>query len=124
MRYRLDPSGQRVGVSFSDGNEAFRGSQIDKGLSLRGLEKAIGERQELSQWEKQKLAQGKSLEQERLMREQEIAKEQEALRQREALKQEETFKQQEALKQKEVLTQRQKLAEVTRQQHRQRLRIH
>jgi hypothetical protein len=28
------------------------------------------------------------------------------------------------LKQKEVLTQRQKLAEVTRQQHRQRLRIH
>ena len=130
MRYRLDPSGQRVGVSFLYGNEAFRGSEIDKGLSLRGLEKAIGQRQELSQWEEQKLAQGKRLEQERVMKEQEIAREQEVLRQREALKQQETLKQQEALKQeealkqKEVVTQRQKLAEVTRQQHRPRLRIH
>jgi hypothetical protein len=124
MRYRLDASGQRVGVSFLYGNEAFRGSEIDKGLSLRGLEKAIGQRQELSQWEDQKLAQGKRLEQERLMKEQEIAREQEVLRQREALRQEEALKQEQALKQKEVLTEKQELAEVPRQQHRPRLRIH
>ena len=30
MRYRLDASGKRVGVSFLYGNEAFRGSEIDK----------------------------------------------------------------------------------------------
>jgi hypothetical protein len=124
MRYRLDASGQRVGVSFLYGNEAFRGSEIDKSLSLRGLERTIGQRQELSQWEDQKLAQGKRLEQERLMKEQEIAREQEALRQQEALKQEEVLKQEQALKQKEVLTEKQKLAEVPRQQHRPRLRIH
>jgi hypothetical protein len=124
MRYRLDGSGQRVGVSFLYGNEAFRGSEIDKGLSLRGLERAIGRRQELSQWEEQKLAQGKRLEEERLVREQVVAREQEALRQQEALKKEEALKQEQALKQKEVAVQKPKLAEVPRQQHRPRLRIH
>jgi hypothetical protein len=136
MRYRLDASGQRLGVSFLYQNEAFRGSEIDKGLSLPGLERAITRRQALSQWEEQKLAQGNRLEEERLRKEQETERDQEALRQREALKQQETLKQQEALKQeealkqgealkqKEVLTQKQKLAEVPRQQHRPRLRIH
>jgi|GEM_PF-1032467 hypothetical protein len=134
MRYRMDEAGRRVGVSFLYGNEAFRGSQIDRSLSLRGLEGAICQRQALGQWEDQKSAQGKSLEQERLLKEQEAAREAALLRQQEALKQQETLKQQEALKealkqqealkQKEVEQQKKKLAESQRERHGPRLRIH
>ena len=55
MRYRLDDAGARIGVSFLYQNEAFKGSEIDKRFSLQGLEKAVAQRQELSQWEGQKL---------------------------------------------------------------------
>jgi hypothetical protein len=144
MRYRLGESGQRVGVSFFYQNEAFRGSEIDRGFSLRGLERAVGQRLELSQWEEEKLVQGKLLrqEEERVLKEQEIAREQgiareqEALRQKEAmkleeslklqetLKQEKALKQKQALKQTELLTQKETLKEVQRQRHTPRLRIH
>jgi Relaxase/Mobilisation nuclease domain len=130
MRYRLDEAGQRIGVSFLYRNEAFRGSEVDKGLSLRALERAIGQRQVLSQWEEQKLVQGKQMqrEMERLAKEQSIERDREALRQKEALKQQEAIKQEEALKQEESLKQekvlQQKLAESQRQRQTPRLRIH
>jgi hypothetical protein len=114
MRYRHDESGQRVGVSFLYQNEAFRGSEIDKGLSLRGLERTVSQRQALTQWEEQKLVQGKQIRRE----EERVLKEREALRQQEALKQEE------ALKQKVVLKQKQELAEAEQRRLRPRLRIH
>ncbi len=135
MRYRLDEGGRRIGVSFLYQNEAFRGSEIDKGYSLRGLERTLGQRQELSHWEEQKLAQGKQLEQERIRNEQEILNQQEALRQQAALKREEALKQeaafkheaalkQEASKQREALKQKEKLAEAQQERQRPRLRIH
>jgi hypothetical protein len=90
MRYRVDESGQRVGISFSYRNEAFRGSEIDRELSLGKLEKTVSQRQELSQWEEQKREIGKQLQQEeeRVLKEKETAR-QAALRQREGLRQHE-----------------------------------
>jgi hypothetical protein len=102
MRYRLDDAGARIGVSFLYQNEAFKGSEIDKRFSLQGLEKAVAQRQELSQWEAEKLEQGKEIrrEEERGFQEQAIAREREALKLKE------------------------KVAEVPRQQYRPRLRMH
>ncbi|HEV3325857.1 MAG TPA: relaxase/mobilization nuclease domain-containing protein [Puia sp.] len=55
-RYRTDPeTGQRTGISFLYQHEAFRGSEIDRECSLPRLEKKLGQRQELSQWESEKL---------------------------------------------------------------------
>jgi hypothetical protein len=64
MRYRLDESGQRVGVSFLYQNEAFRGSEIDREFSLGRMEKTVRQRQELSQWEEQRRVIGQQMRQE------------------------------------------------------------
>ncbi|HUB60138.1 MAG TPA: relaxase/mobilization nuclease domain-containing protein [Puia sp.] len=90
MRYRLDEAGKRLGVSFHYQNEAFRGSEIDKGFSLPGLEKAIARRQELSQWEGQKLQLQKmqALEQEKALKHRQTLSEEK--RQEKKLKREET----------------------------------
>jgi len=75
-QYRMDKeTGQRVGISFRYQNEAFKGSNIDKELSLGRLEKTLGQRQELSQWEEEKLAQ----------RATQVLQEENALKQRQAL---------------------------------------
>jgi hypothetical protein len=84
MRYRLDESGQRVGVSFLYQNEAFRGSEIDREFSLRGLETTVKQRQELSKWEEQKRVVGLEI-----RREEEVLKQREVLRQRETREHEE-----------------------------------
>jgi hypothetical protein len=55
-RYRQDPStGARVGISFRIGNYAFKGSEVDKGFSIRGLERQLAQQRVLEQ--EQKLAQ-------------------------------------------------------------------
>jgi hypothetical protein len=70
MRYRLDPSsGARVGISFRIENHAFKGSQVDKDFSIRGLEHQLAQRRVLEQDQKMKLdqdlEQAQKLEQER-----------------------------------------------------------
>lgn len=127
-RYRLDETGQRVGISFLYQNEAFRGSEIDKTFSLRALEQTLGQRQELTQWEQEKLVIGKQIRQE----EERVAKEAEALRQQEvlaeALKQREVLREKEALakalKQREALRQKERLEEKQRMRQGPRLRVH
>ena len=126
MRYRLDESGRRMGVSFLYQNEAFRGSEIDRSLSLGGLEKTLGHRQELMQWEQQKLAIGKQIQQqeERVAKEQFELKKQEILKQQEVLTQQKALRQQELQKQKESQQQEAALEEKQQLRQRPRLRIH
>jgi hypothetical protein len=122
-RYRLDQAGQRVGVSFLYQNEAFRGSEIDREFSLMGLEKRLGQRQELSQWETQKVVMG-----ERIRQEEQVLKEAEAMRQREAhvvkQKEEQGLKEQEALQQKEILAEKRRQTREQQLRKGLRLRIH
>jgi hypothetical protein len=90
-RYRADPAtGQRTGVSFFYQNEAFSGSKIDRELSLGRLERTLARRQELRQWEEQKLQMQKThtLEQERALKQRQAFEEEQ--RQERKLNQEET----------------------------------
>jgi hypothetical protein len=90
-RYRADPAtGQRMGISFFYQNEAFSGSKIDRELSLGGLERTLGQRQELCQREEQKLQLQKkqALEEEKALRQRQASEEEQ--RRERKLKQEET----------------------------------
>ncbi len=82
-QYRIDKeTGQRLGISFRYQNLAFRGGNVDPELSLGRLERALGQRQELSQWENEKLAlRATQVQQERVLQEKE-AMEQRLLLQR------------------------------------------
>lgn len=91
MRYRADPAtGRRVGISFFYQNEAFSGSKIDRELSLGRLERTLGQRQELTQWEEQKLQ----------LRKTQVLEEEKALKERQALEMEQ--RQERKLKQEET----------------------
>jgi hypothetical protein len=103
-RYRLDQAGKRIGVSFLYQNEAFRGSEIDATCSFRALERTVGQRQELSQWEGEKRVMGR-----------EIQREEEVVKQRE----QQAVKEREAVRQREVLRKQQVLAEARRQKQEQ-----
>jgi hypothetical protein len=90
-RYRTDPAtGQRMGISFFYQNEAFSGSKIDRELSLGRLERTLGQRQQLTQWEEQKLKLQKTqaLEEEKALKQQQALVEEQ--RQEQKLKQEVT----------------------------------
>jgi hypothetical protein len=64
VRYRIDKeSGQRTGISFKYGGEAFRGGDVDKDLTLPRLQNRLIQQQTLSQQESQKLALRPQLEQ-------------------------------------------------------------
>jgi hypothetical protein len=52
-RYKLDPNtGARVGISFRIENYAFKGSQVDKEFSIRGLERQLAHQRVLEQEQK------------------------------------------------------------------------
>jgi hypothetical protein len=52
-RYKLDPvTGARVGISFRIENYAFKGSQVDKDFSIRGLERQLAQQRVLEQEQK------------------------------------------------------------------------
>jgi hypothetical protein len=95
-RYRLDLSGERIGVSFQYQNEAFRGSEIDRRCSLPALTRAIEQRLELSQWECEKRSVGQKI------RSAEAVQERQELERKEALNQQRLLKEQE-LKNKQIL---------------------
>jgi hypothetical protein len=65
-RYRLDSAtGARVGVSFRIENHAFKGSQVDKDFSIRGLGRQLAQQrvleQEQTMKQEQKLEQARKL---------------------------------------------------------------
>jgi hypothetical protein len=108
MRYRRDKeTGERQGVSFRFGNRSFKGSRVDNGYSLKGLERKLAlqevEREKVSQQLKKGiglLLADKELRQG--MKDREIAEEQEKLRQQKKLEQE-----QQRLEQEQQLQQKQ-----------------
>jgi hypothetical protein len=56
-RYRTDrETGERLGISFRYQNEAFKGSNIDRDCSLQALQQTLALKQDLTQWEGEKLA--------------------------------------------------------------------
>jgi hypothetical protein len=48
--------GRRIGISFRYQNEAFRGSDIDPDCKLQALQRTLALKQDLTQWESEKLA--------------------------------------------------------------------
>jgi hypothetical protein len=107
VRYRLDKeTGQRIGISFKYGNEAFRGGDVDKDLTLPMLQKRLLQQQTLGQWESGKLA----------MRARQEQEQRQALTEKEALASREQAEKQrlEKVREKEAL-------ELTQQTERQRL---
>jgi hypothetical protein len=81
-RYRIDRgSGERQGVSFRIENYCFKGSEVDRGYSLKGLE------QTLAQQLKQALEQKAALEQKRVMEQTQALERAQALERGEAEKQ-------------------------------------
>jgi hypothetical protein len=65
VRYRTDKeSGQRTGISFKYGNEAFRGGDVDKDFTLPMLQKRLLQQRTLNQWESEQLVLRARLEQE------------------------------------------------------------
>jgi hypothetical protein len=92
-QYRMDKDGgQKIGISFRYQNEAFKGSNIDRELSLGQLERTLGQRQELTQWEGEKLAlRAMQVQQEQLSQVKEAMEQQQ--RQRQESDQQETRRQ-------------------------------
>lgn len=117
-QYRMDQNGgRRIGISFRYQNEAFKGSNIDRGLSLGQLERTLGQRQELTQWEAEKLTlRATQVQQEQLSQ----AKEAMEQRQRQGQKQEQELRQQQKQRQEsdQQENRRQRIRQVPR------LRIH
>jgi hypothetical protein len=111
-RYRTDQqTGQKIGISFRYQKEAFKGKDIDRDCSLQQLQNKLQQRQELTQWESEKLALKAAQEQRMALQNKEEMK----LVQR-RLKPENTVKQEESLQQEETREQRMRPAH--------RLRIH
>jgi hypothetical protein len=56
-RYRINQeTGQKIGISFRYQNEAFKGRTIDRDCSLPALQRTLALKQDLTQWESEKLA--------------------------------------------------------------------
>jgi hypothetical protein len=115
-QYRMDKNGgQRIGISFRYQNEAFKGSNIDRELSLGRLEQTLGQRQELTQWEAEKL----TLRATQVQQEQ-LSQAKEAMEQQQRQKQEQELRQQQ--KQRQESDQQESRRQTVRQVPR--LRIH
>ena len=113
MRYRRDrETGERQGVSFRFGNRSFKGSQVDNGYSLKGLERKLELQEVERQKNSQQLKKGIGLlladkELRQRVKDREITEEQEKLRQQKKLEQEE---QQRLREQEQQLQQKQGLS--------------
>jgi hypothetical protein len=84
-RYRIDrQSGARQGISFRIENYCFKGSEVDRAFSLKGLEGTLALQQ------KQALEQRQVMEQRRALEQTQALERAEAERQRQVMQQEET----------------------------------
>jgi relaxase-like protein len=82
-RYRVDQqTGQRIGISFRYQEESFKGSDIDRDYSFQRLATALGQRQQLSQWESEKLVLGKAQDRDEQLARELAQRREEELRQR------------------------------------------
>jgi hypothetical protein len=128
VRYRMDKeTNQRVGISFKYGNEAFRGGDVDKDLTLPRLQTRLSQQLTLSQWESEKLAlrARREEEQQQALREKEAqASREQAERQRLEKAQEKECGLARALEAERELTQAREKEREQVQRHVPRLRIH
>jgi len=108
-RYRMDrETGQRLGISFRYQNEAFKGSNIDAACSLQALRQTLSLKQDLTQWENEKLTiRAAQVQQEQL------SQAREAMEQHQRQKQEQELQQQQ--KQRQELDQQETRRQTVRQ---------
>jgi hypothetical protein len=107
-------TGQRLGISFRYQNEAFKGSNIDRDCSLQALQQTLSLKQDLTQWENEKLVlRAAQVQQEQL------SKAREAMEQQQRQKQEQESQQQQKLQQEELALQQRQERELQLQQKQQ-----
>jgi hypothetical protein len=94
-QYRMDKeTGQRIGISFRYQNEAFKGSNIDRDCTLQALQRTLALKQDLTQWEGEKLAlRTTQMQQEQLSQAKEAMEQQQRQKQEQELDQQETRRQ-------------------------------
>jgi hypothetical protein len=115
-RYRINQgTGQKIGISFHYQNEAFKGSSIDHDCSLQALQHTLALKQDLTQWEAEKL----TLRATQVQQEQ-LSQAKEAMEQQQRQKQEQELRQQQ--KQRQESDQQESRRQTIRQVPR--LRIH
>ncbi len=76
--FRLDSqTGEKIGISFRYQGEAFKGSNIDRDLSLKNIQSTLIQQQQITQWDNTKLVQRQQMiEQERRAKEEQAQQEQ------------------------------------------------
>jgi hypothetical protein len=108
--------GRRIGISFRYQNEAFRGSNIDPDCTLQALQRTLALKQDLTQWEGEKLVlRATQVQQEQLSQAKEAMEQQQRLQKQEQELQQQQRQRQESDQQE---THRQTVRQVPR------LRIH
>ena len=113
-QYRMDKeTGQRIGISFRYQNEAFKGSNIDRDCTLQALQRTLALKQDLTQWEGEKLALRTTQ-----MQQEQLSQAKEAMEQQQRQKQEQELQQQQRQESDQLETRRQTVRQVPR------LRIH
>jgi hypothetical protein len=96
-RYRIDRgSGERQGISFRVEKYCFKGSEVDRGYSLKGLERTLALQQ------KQALEEKQALEQAQVLERVEAERQAQAMRQRPSVQQEDRLTQGQAVQPDEV----------------------
>ena len=87
VRYRLNPvDGEREGISFRIENMAFAGYRVDKGCTLRNLERTLSLQLEQELKEGQALREREALEDRRVLREKDALREKMELREKDGVK--------------------------------------
>jgi Relaxase/Mobilisation nuclease domain len=94
-RYRInEETGQRLGISFRYQNEAFKGRTIDRDCSLLALQRTLALKQDLTQWESEKLVlRATQVQQEQLSQQKEAMEQQQREKQEQELRQRQTVRQ-------------------------------
>jgi hypothetical protein len=94
-RYRInEETGQRLGISFRYQNEAFKGRTIDRDCSLLALQRTLALKQDLTQWESEKLTlRATQVQQEQLSQQKEAMEQQQRQKQEQELRQQQTVRQ-------------------------------
>jgi hypothetical protein len=118
-RYRIDRgSGERQGISFRIENYCFKGSEVDRAYSLKGLEGTLALQQKQALEQKQAMEQRQALEQAQALERVEADRQRQVMRENEPLSQEQAQQQEQVQRRErdEDLRQKQEQREETRRQ--------
>jgi Relaxase/Mobilisation nuclease domain len=116
-RYRIDRgSGERQGISFRIENYCFKGSEVDRAYSLKGLEGTLALQQKQAIEQKLAMEQRQALEQAQALERVEAERQRQVMRQNEPLSQEQVQEQVQRRERDEDLRQKQEQREETRRQ--------